>query len=130
VDAQVWVALIVGALGIGAALITWWQKNHADKRTAYWERTTWAFERTFSEKESEAELGWKMLNTLVTSSLATNDDRKIVQVIADRVKTENRRSPAVIQAADAAGQMAGQMAVTSQNTFRSSAKMGSRPFTD
>lgn len=33
--------------------------------------------------DAEAELGWKMLDTLLRSTLATKDDSDIVQVIAE-----------------------------------------------
>jgi hypothetical protein len=109
VDAQVWVALIIGALGIVAALITWWQKNKADRRSEWWRRTTWAFERTFSFNDMEAMLGWKMLSELVSSKLATNDDRDMVRVIAADI--ESSAAPAVRDAAAwtslAASKMAG-----------------------
>lgn len=44
-----------------------------------------AFERTFSLSDAEAGLGWKVLGTLVGSTLATEDDSDIVQVMAEHV---------------------------------------------
>jgi hypothetical protein len=69
--AQAWVTLIVGLVAIGGVLITWWR------------RVTWAFERTFSADDTEAALGWKMLDTLLQSKLATRGDSDIVQVIGE-----------------------------------------------
>ena len=65
--------------------VTWRQKNDADRRSEWWRRTQWAFERTFNEDnvQAELELRWKMLNSLVSSRLATSDDSDIVQVIAE-----------------------------------------------
>lgn len=83
VPAQAWVTLIVGSLAAIGVIVTWQQKNRADRRSEWWRRTTWAFERTFSADDAEAELGWKVLSTLVTSRLATKDDSDIVQVIAE-----------------------------------------------
>ncbi|MBT2272732.1 hypothetical protein [Rhodococcus qingshengii] len=87
--AQAWVTLIVGGVAIIGVLLTWWQKNTADRRSEWWRRTTWAFERTFSESDTEAELGWKVLGTLVASKLATKADSDIVQVIAEHTALGN-----------------------------------------
>ncbi|MFN8100438.1 MAG: hypothetical protein U0Q20_02340 [Mycobacterium sp.] len=81
--AQAWVTLIVGGVAAVGVIITWQQKNRADRRSEWWRRTTWAFERTFVADDSQAELGWKMLAALVGSTLATRDDSDIVQVIAE-----------------------------------------------
>ncbi|OMC43614.1 hypothetical protein A5744_00855 [Mycobacterium sp. IS-1264] len=84
-----WGPLIVGVLAaIGASLgvfVTLLQKNRSDNRSEWWRRTTWAFERTFSVNDAEATLGWKVLGTLMRSTLATSDDSEIVQVIAEQV---------------------------------------------
>lgn len=82
---QAWVTLIVGLAATIGVLVTWQQKNTADRRAEWWRRTTWAFERTFSSDDAEAELGWKVLSTLVESKLATSDESDIVQVIAEHV---------------------------------------------
>lgn len=81
--AQAWVTLIVELVAIGGVLITWWQKNTADRRSEWWRRVTWAFERTFSSDDTEAALGSKMLDTLLQSTLATRGDSDIVQVIGE-----------------------------------------------
>ena len=120
--------LIVGALAVFGVIITWWQKNEADKRSEWWRRTAWAFERTFSVDKTtqpeaaqpetaqadtaqpetapaeaavaagtgtaqaqaqaavaDATVGWKVLETLMGSKLATGEDSKIVQVIGEHV---------------------------------------------
>lgn len=81
--AQAWVTLIVGSVATLGVIVTWQQKNRADKRSEWWRRTQWAFERTFTTDYDQAELGWKMLSRLVGSRLATRDDSEIVQVIAE-----------------------------------------------
>lgn len=83
--AQAWVTLIVGGLAAIGVIVTWQQKNRADRRSEWWRRTTWAFERTFSPNDEQATLGWKVLSTLVSSKLATKDDSDIVQVMAEHV---------------------------------------------
>lgn len=40
--------LLVGSAAAVGVIITWQQKNTADKRSEWWRRTAWAFERTFS----------------------------------------------------------------------------------
>ncbi|MDQ2629338.1 hypothetical protein [Mycolicibacter senuensis] len=51
---QSWVTLIVGGLATVGVIATWQQKNRADRRSEWWRRTTWAFERTFSDNDSQA----------------------------------------------------------------------------
>jgi hypothetical protein len=85
VPASAWVTLIVGSLAAIGVIITWQQKTKADKRSEWWRRTAWAFERTFSVDDAEAKLGWKVLGTLVGSKLATKDESDIVQVMAEHV---------------------------------------------
>jgi hypothetical protein len=46
VPAQAWVTLIVGSLAAIGVIVTWQQKNRADRRSEWWLRTTPAFERT------------------------------------------------------------------------------------
>lgn len=80
--AQAWVALVVGGLATIGVIVTWQQKNRADRRSEWWRRTTWAFERTFSGDDTQAFLGWRMLKVLAGSKLATKDDSAFVLVIA------------------------------------------------
>lgn len=81
--AQAWVTLIVGGLATIGVIVTWQQKNRADRRSEWWRRTTWAFERTFSTDDVQARLGWNMLTVLSGSKLATKDDAAFVLLIAE-----------------------------------------------
>ena len=74
--------MIVGGVAAIGVVVTWQQKHHADRRSEWWRRTAWAFERTFSGDNAQARLGWKLLDTLLRSKLATKDDSDIVHVIA------------------------------------------------
>lgn len=65
--AQAWVTLIVGLIAIAGVLITWRQKNTADRRSEWWRRLAWAYERAFSDDPAEQELGWELINVLVAS---------------------------------------------------------------
>ncbi|MCA2241160.1 MULTISPECIES: hypothetical protein [Mycobacterium] len=82
--AQAWVTLIVGGLATIGVIVTWQQKNQADRRSEWWRRTQWAFERTFTTEYDEAVVGWKMLSKLAASKLATKDDSEIIQIIAEQ----------------------------------------------
>jgi hypothetical protein len=44
-----------------------------------------AFERSLSDKNPEARLGWTVLVTLLESRLVTDSDSDVVQVIAEHV---------------------------------------------
>jgi hypothetical protein len=46
-----WVTLIVGGAAAIGVILTWQQKNRADRRSEWWRRTQWAFERTFTTDE-------------------------------------------------------------------------------
>ena len=81
--AQAWVTLIVGLIAIAGVLITWRQKNTADRRSEWWRRLAWAYERVFSDDPAEQELGWELINVLVASPLATKNDSDIVQVVGE-----------------------------------------------
>ncbi len=83
--AQAWVTLIVGSIAAIGVIVTWQQKNRADRRSEWWRRVTWALEQTFSDDQNQQELGWSLLDTLVTSTLATKDDQRIVQIMSVHV---------------------------------------------
>lgn len=86
--AQAWVQLVVGVAATLGVLVTWHQKNTADRRGEWWRRSAWAFERSFSDKKTEAELGWTLLAVLTESRLVTTSDSDVVQVIAEHVALE------------------------------------------
>lgn len=89
--AQAWVTLVVGGVAAIGVIVTWQQKNRADRRSEWWRRSAWAFERSFSENESQRRLGWQLWDVLGISRLATRDDSDIVQVIGERAAAERRR---------------------------------------
>ena len=61
------------------------EEHTADRRSEWWRRTTWAFEQSLSDNNVEARLGWKLLVGLLRSTLVTNSDSEIVQVMAEHV---------------------------------------------
>ncbi|MFV8233950.1 hypothetical protein [Mycolicibacterium fortuitum] len=83
--AQAWVTLVVGLIATVGVLATWRQKNTADRRSEWWRRLAWAYERAFGDDPAEQELGWELINVLVASQLATSDDSDIVQVVGELI---------------------------------------------
>lgn len=83
--AQAWVTLIIGLIATIGVLVTWRQKNTADRRSEWWRRLAWAYERAFGDDPAEQELGWELINVLVASQLATSDDSDIVQVVGELI---------------------------------------------
>lgn len=55
--AQAWVTLLVGGVAAIGVIVTWQQKNRADRRSEWWRRSAWAFERSFSERDNRRRLG-------------------------------------------------------------------------
>jgi hypothetical protein len=82
--AQAWVTLIIGLIAAGGVLITWHQKNRADRRAEWWRRVSWAFDHALSTDAAEAEFGWLMVDHLARSPLATKDDADLFQTVAER----------------------------------------------
>lgn len=89
--AQAWVTLLVGGVAAIGVIVTWQQKTRADRRSEWWRRSAWAFERTFGDVDNQRQLGWKVLDTLLRSTLATRDDSGIVQVISEYLAESNGR---------------------------------------
>ncbi|MBW4782337.1 hypothetical protein KZO37_23515 [Rhodococcus fascians] len=59
------------------------QRTRADNRSQSWQRITWCLERTVSENDDEAELGWKVFGTVATTPFIARTDRDTLQAIAD-----------------------------------------------
>ncbi|CQD02067.1 MULTISPECIES: hypothetical protein [Mycobacterium] len=86
--AQAWVTLVVGLTAITGVIITWRQKNDADRRSEWWRRVAWAYERVFDSDDTQQRLGWTLLKVLITSKLATKGDSDYVQAIAEHIALE------------------------------------------
>ena len=118
---QALVTLTVGTAATVGVVVTWQQKNIADRSPEWWRRAAWAFERSLSANDVEARLGWRVLRTLVGFKLATKNDSDVVQVIAehvaldedkmkdDKVETPSKSHPA--KRSDAVRKAAAQAAV-------------------
>jgi hypothetical protein len=90
--AQAWVTLTIGLIATAGVLITWQQKNIADRRSEWWRRVVWAYERVFSDDDVQQQLGWILLKVLIASKLATEGDTVYIQAIAEHVALMGKES--------------------------------------
>ncbi|MBX5330587.1 hypothetical protein HQO90_06305 [Rhodococcus fascians] len=88
-SAQAWITLIVGLLAVVGVAGTVSQRTRADNRSQSWQRITWCLERTVSENDDEAALGWKVFGTVATTPFIAKTDRRTLRVIADHIVTES-----------------------------------------
>jgi hypothetical protein len=79
------VALIVAGVALIGTGATVFQKRFADRRDAWWGRTQWALERILTDQEDDTQrtVGLMMLASLQASSLATNEERAMLEGVAD-----------------------------------------------
>jgi hypothetical protein len=72
----------VALIGTGATVF---QKRFADRRDAWWGRTQWALERILADQTDDTQrtVGLMMLVSLQASSLATNEERAMLEEVAD-----------------------------------------------
>lgn len=82
--AQAWVTLLVGLAATVGVIITWRQEQIADRRAEWWRRLSWAFDHSLSNDPDEVDFGWLMIEHLAASKLATSDDTKFFQAVAER----------------------------------------------
>lgn len=82
--AQAWTTLIVGVAAAVGVIITWRQKQNADRRAEWWRRLSWAFDHSLSQDPDEADFGWLMVDHLSRSRLATAADEEFLQAVAER----------------------------------------------
>lgn len=61
------VALIVGVIAVT-------QKSRADRRDQWWKRAQWAIEQTFTDNEEQQALGFRVLQVLADSKLASPEE--------------------------------------------------------
>jgi hypothetical protein len=79
------IALIVAGiavLGTGATVV---QKRYADRRDAWWVRTQWAPERILTARDDDMQraIGLVVIASLQASGLATSEERKMLDKVAD-----------------------------------------------
>lgn len=81
--AQAWITLFVGVLGIAGVIGTIRQRALADARAQAWQRITWCLDHTVSDNDAEAELGWRLYSTIITSKLITDTERAVLTEVAE-----------------------------------------------
>ncbi|PZU04696.1 MAG: hypothetical protein DI630_00850 [Gordonia sp. (in: high G+C Gram-positive bacteria)] len=83
-------AAIVAILGV------YWtinQKDTSDRRAEWWRRVTWAIERTESEDDAVASIGFMVLGELLESKLATPSEDAIISALALHVAGVDNSEP-------------------------------------
>jgi hypothetical protein len=70
-------AAAVVALAVGLATVR--QRGRADARDQWWKRAHWALELTLSDEVARASPGYAVLNHLLQSDLATEDERLLLR---------------------------------------------------
>ena len=80
------VALIVSVIALVGTSATIIQKRFADRRDAWWGRTQWALERIIAgqdDDDRQCTIGLVILIALQASHLATDEERKMLDEVAD-----------------------------------------------
>jgi|SRR5712692_926611 len=80
------IALIVAVIALLGTAATIIQKRFADRRDAWWGRTQWALERIVAaqdDDDTQSTIGLVMLTSLQASRLATNEERDMLDEVAD-----------------------------------------------
>ena len=95
-----WVTLFVGVLAVVGVALTVRQRTVADKRAQAWQRITWCLERTTSENEAEAALGWDIYTPVTDSPLITRTERDVLRAVATRALWRALASPAQTEDTD------------------------------
>lgn len=67
--------LIAAVIAFGGLAFQLWQKYDDDRRQRWWDRTQWALSQ-LNGTSRERELGILLINRLLASKLATDDDRR------------------------------------------------------
>ncbi len=75
--AQAWVTLVVGLVAAIGVIVTWRQKNLADRRAQWWTRATWAVDHTLSDNTAAQVVGFEVIAKLQESSLVTKTEADI-----------------------------------------------------
>lgn len=71
------VALIVGLVAVV-------QKSRADRRDQWWKRAQWAIEQTFAADAEQQALGFRVLQVLGDSALASPEELRVFESLTTR----------------------------------------------
>lgn len=81
--------VLATALGTAVAfmvgVITVRQKSKADRRAEWWRRAQWAIDHATSDREEAVEVGLISMTHLIESTLATDEDIRLVRELARNI---------------------------------------------
>lgn len=80
IPATVTTLAIIGT-GIGVA-VTVRQKDREGRRIEFWKRLTWALDKTAADDSYNQLIGWRVVQGLLASGLATDTEEDIVRALA------------------------------------------------
>ncbi len=80
--ARILTPFLAAAITIVGVRWTLHQKDESERRTEWWRRMTWALDRTQSDKDREARVGWMILGELLDSDLATPTEVAFIDLLA------------------------------------------------
>jgi hypothetical protein len=78
-------ALVLAMVTIFIGFATLMQKLYADRRDQWWKRAQWAVDNVSAPDDLTRALGLTVLISLYDSPLATNDERNMIESIADAI---------------------------------------------
>lgn len=78
-------ALLAATIAAVIAYGTLQQRRAADAKAEWWRRTQWALEQLLSDDPQRANVGTSMLNVLVASDLATEEELDLLRSAWDDV---------------------------------------------
>jgi len=87
-------ALIVAGIALVGTAATVIQKRRTDRRDAWWGRAQWALEHIIAAQgpdDTERTIGLVLLISLQSSHLASDEERKMLEEVADAILATARR---------------------------------------
>jgi hypothetical protein len=73
------------AIAFMVGIITVRQKSKADRRAEWWRRAQWAIDHATSDREEAVQAGLISMTHLIESTLATDEDIRLVRELARNI---------------------------------------------
>ncbi|PPF54616.1 hypothetical protein C5C13_13380 [Clavibacter michiganensis] len=86
--ATLWAAVIAGIAGLAAATlsaINAHRARHWTQRDQWWQRFTWACEKSVSQEPGQSEMGLSVLEALIAVPWATDEDNEMAIAVANTI---------------------------------------------
>lgn len=77
------IALITAAAALGGTALTTWRQNKRARQEEWFRRVQWAEQLTASEDDDRSAAGYRALQILSDSELASDDDRRLLLGLAN-----------------------------------------------